>query len=647
MPRPLCAVATGFFLNQWAYSVQTSFTRNLPFFFLKQVDVPIEQRVPTLRTSDILTVDQTGAIGGAIMDHDFRVEYTQTWSGGIQTEIMPSTVFEVFYLGSYTIGADNSTIRNVPEPGPGALSPRRDVPELAGIRAIRFDGKSIYHAVTFKGVRRLSNNISFNVAYTLSKSKDDASSPGATAFESNVPQDVRNLFQGENALSSFDHRHQFVGSGTFELPFYVGVGGWREALLGNWRFNGIFTMQSGAPFTVNITEDRANVGAGPAQRPNLTGDPKSPGWPAHARPVDQHRRVLATGSVHLRQRRQEPGVRARVCESGHVAPEELDVRKRFAPGVPLGDLQRVQPRQLRRAEPVLRLTQLRTHFQRAERARDAVRPAIQLLVARDSSERALGALTSSDIKAHARTLGFQLCGVAPAAALPELGFLRTWLDRGYAGEMGYLERTADRRADVRRVLPTARTVVALATVYNVDRPYSTESADPGQAHVSRYAWGTDYHDTVGQRTEALLAWMREASDIPFEAKAYVDTGPVQERVYAQHAGLGWIGKNTCVINPDLGSWLFLSEILCSLPFDTDPPALDQCGTCTLCLEACPTGAIVDPWVLDSTRCVSYVPHDRAEGRDPRATPRSSRHPRVRLRHLSGRVPVERAGRAVG
>ena len=218
----------------------------------------------------------------------------------------------------------------------------------------------------------------------------------------------------------------------------------------------------------------------------------------------------------------------------------------------------------------------------------------------------MGTLTSSDIKTHARTLGFELCGVAPAAALPELGFLRTWLDRGYAGEMGYLERTADRRADVRHVLPTARTVVALATVYNVGRPYSTESADPGQAHVLRYAWGTDYHATVGQRTEALLGWMLETSDIPFDAKAYVDTGPVQERVYAQHAGLGWIGKNTCVINPDLGSWLFLSEILCSLPLDTDPPAIDQCGTCTLCLEACPTGAIVDPWVLDSTRCVSYL-----------------------------------------
>ena len=263
----------GIFLNQWAYSVQTSFTRNLPFFLLKQVDVPIGQRVPTLRTSDILTADQTGAIGGAMMDHDYKVEYTQTWSGGIQTEIMSSTVFEVFYMGSYTLGADNSTIHNVPVPGPGDISERREVPELAGIRAIRFDGKSIYHAVTFKGVRRLSNGVSFNVAYTLSKSRDDASSPGATAFESNVPQDVRNIFPGENALSSFDHRHQFVSSGTYTIPFYRGAGGWKEAVLGGWRLNGILTLQSGAPFTVNLSEDNANIGAGPAQRPNLSGDP--------------------------------------------------------------------------------------------------------------------------------------------------------------------------------------------------------------------------------------------------------------------------------------------------------------------------------------------------------------------------------------
>ena len=266
----------GVFLNQWAYSVQTAFTRNLPFFFLKQVDVPIEQHVPLLHTRDILTADATGTIGGSIMDHDYQVEYTQTWSGGAQAELLPSTAFELFYMGSYTIGADNSTIRNVPVPGPGRLAPRRAVPQLAGIRAIRFDGRSIYHAVTFKAVRRLRDAVSFDVSYTLSRSRDDASSPGATAFEANVPQDVRNIFPGENALSSFDHRHQFVGSGSYELPFFRGRGGWPEAAFGNWRLTGVVMLQSGAPFTVNLTEDRANIGAGPAQRPDLLRDPNLP-----------------------------------------------------------------------------------------------------------------------------------------------------------------------------------------------------------------------------------------------------------------------------------------------------------------------------------------------------------------------------------
>ena len=215
-------------------------------------------------------------------------------------------------------------------------------------------------------------------------------------------------------------------------------------------------------------------------------------------------------------------------------------------------------------------------------------------------------LTAAGIKAQARALGFSLCGISPAGAFPELRFLREWLDRGYAGEMRYMERTADRRADVRNVLPGARSVVALATNYNVDRPYSVEQADPGRARISRYAWGADYHAVVGGRTEALLDWMRRASPEPFEARPYVDTGPVQERVYAQRAGIGWIGKNSCLINAELGSWLFLSEIICTLPLETDPPALDQCGTCTLCLEACPTGAIVEPRAVDATRCLSYL-----------------------------------------
>jgi epoxyqueuosine reductase len=215
-------------------------------------------------------------------------------------------------------------------------------------------------------------------------------------------------------------------------------------------------------------------------------------------------------------------------------------------------------------------------------------------------------LTSIAIKDKARSLGFDACGIAPAADHPELRFFPEWLARGYAGSMAYLARSADRRADVRRVLPSARTVIVTATVYNTERPYSTECAEPDRAQIARYAWGDDYHTVLGSRLAALLAWMREQCDEPFEALSYVDTGPVQERVYAQYAGVGWIGKNTCVINSGLGSWIFLGEIICNLPLETDAPALDQCGTCTLCLEACPTHALVSPGVLDSNRCISYL-----------------------------------------
>lgn len=215
-------------------------------------------------------------------------------------------------------------------------------------------------------------------------------------------------------------------------------------------------------------------------------------------------------------------------------------------------------------------------------------------------------LTAGTIKERARELGFDACGIAPASDHPELGFFKDWLARGYAGTMAYLPRSAARRADVRQVLPGARSVIATATLYNTERPYSVECRDTERAHVARYAWGDDYHDVIAGRLERLLAWMRGASDEPFEARAYVDTGPVQERVYAQHAGLGWIGKNTCVINPELGSWIFLAEIICSLPLEPDAPSFDQCGACALCLEACPTRALVGPGVLDATRCISYL-----------------------------------------
>jgi len=215
-------------------------------------------------------------------------------------------------------------------------------------------------------------------------------------------------------------------------------------------------------------------------------------------------------------------------------------------------------------------------------------------------------LTSSDIKRRARELGFDACGIAPAAAHGELQFFREWLDRGYAGTMTYLHRSAAKRADVRQVMPSAQSVIVTATLYQTDAPYSIECADADVAQIARYALGDDYHDVVGARLNELLGWMRQNSPEPFDARAYVDTGPVQERVYAQYAGLGWIGKNTCLISPDLGSWIFLAEIICNLRLETDPPALDQCGTCSLCLEACPTAAIVAPGVLDATRCISYL-----------------------------------------
>jgi epoxyqueuosine reductase len=215
-------------------------------------------------------------------------------------------------------------------------------------------------------------------------------------------------------------------------------------------------------------------------------------------------------------------------------------------------------------------------------------------------------LTSSDIKAKAREIGFDRCGVAPASDLPELRFFPEWLSRGHAASMEYLSRSADRRSDVRRVVPSAKSVIVAASMYNTDRPYSVECADRSRALIARYAWGDDYHDVLGRRLEALLEWMRASEPGTFDGRAYVDTGPVQERVYARHAGIGWIGKNTCVISPQLGSWILLGEIICSLELEPDAPALDQCGTCTLCIDACPTRAIVAPGELDSNRCISYL-----------------------------------------
>lgn len=215
-------------------------------------------------------------------------------------------------------------------------------------------------------------------------------------------------------------------------------------------------------------------------------------------------------------------------------------------------------------------------------------------------------LSTPDLKAQALALGFDRCGIAPVGPFPELAFLDEWLRRGYAGTMSYLGRSAKKRRDVRSADPAAQSVIVTATVYNSDRPLALEQDDPLRAVVSRYAWGDDYHVIVRQRLDALLEWMRVVHPEPFDARTYVDTGPIQERVYGQYAGLGWIGKNTCLINPEVGSWIFLGSLICSLPLETDSPGFDQCGECDACLSACPTGALVAPRVLDATRCISYL-----------------------------------------
>src|SRR5262245_27639914 len=215
-------------------------------------------------------------------------------------------------------------------------------------------------------------------------------------------------------------------------------------------------------------------------------------------------------------------------------------------------------------------------------------------------------LTSAAVKAKANEFGFDLCGVSRAERHPRLAKLADWIAGGQAGEMTYLEKSLDERLDPLRVLPGAKTVISLACIYNSSEPYSNTIGDPDQVAISRYAWGADYHDVLRERLARLVGWMADESGRGFEAFSCVDNGPVQERVFAEQAGLGWIGKNTCLINPRVGSWLFLAEVLTNADLDVDPPATDQCGSCTKCLEACPTGALTAPYMLDATRCLSYL-----------------------------------------
>ncbi len=221
-------------------------------------------------------------------------------------------------------------------------------------------------------------------------------------------------------------------------------------------------------------------------------------------------------------------------------------------------------------------------------------------------------MKSRRIKALARDCGFDLAGISRAVPVPEADWFHRWVASGMAGEMTYLtDHRADIRCDPRRLLPSARSVISVGKRYRGPEPLSTEFDEPGRAWISRYAWGEDYHRVLRRGLRGLARRLAaEAGE--FDWKICVDTAPFLDAAYARHAGLGWIGKNTCLINEKQGSWFFLGALLVSLELEPDGPAPDRCGSCTRCIEACPTGAIVpDPaaplgWSVDARRCISYL-----------------------------------------
>jgi epoxyqueuosine reductase len=228
-------------------------------------------------------------------------------------------------------------------------------------------------------------------------------------------------------------------------------------------------------------------------------------------------------------------------------------------------------------------------------------------------------MRADEVKRLAAECGFELCGITPAAPLAEAAFYQQWVDRGFAAGMHYLtDRRAQLRQDPRTLLPSARSIICVAKLYNTPHPYSIEPRTE-TAWISRYAWGADYHDVLRAGLDDLAARMQSAANQSFEWKVCVDTAPLLERAYARHAGLGWIGRNSCLIHEGAGSWFFLGELLISLDLEADSPPPDRCGTCTRCIEICPTQAIVPApppgpeFTVDSRRCISYF---TIEAREP-------------------------------
>lgn len=218
---------------------------------------------------------------------------------------------------------------------------------------------------------------------------------------------------------------------------------------------------------------------------------------------------------------------------------------------------------------------------------------------------------TAQIKTKAFEHGFHLVGIAPATRFPEADHFRSWLANGYAANMSYLTRNVDKREDCRILFPPAKSVVVCGMSYHSSFAAKPAPEDPTRGVIARYAWGDDYHLVVKNALYALLGDIRTLSATPIEAKVCVDTVPLLERLSGYHAGLGWIGKNTCLIDERYGSWFFLGEILLNLELDYDAPVTDRCGACTRCLDACPTGALVAPRQIDARRCLSYLTIEHA------------------------------------
>lgn len=225
------------------------------------------------------------------------------------------------------------------------------------------------------------------------------------------------------------------------------------------------------------------------------------------------------------------------------------------------------------------------------------------------------------IKRRATELGFDLVGIAGAGPAQYRDYLRTWLDDGQAGTMHYLAQRFDERTDPGAYVPGARSVIGVAVNYHTPLEPVPEDERPYHGRVARYALGDDYHELIKSRLHALADWLRQRAPDAL-TKCAVDTAPVMEKGLAARAGVGWQGKNTCTINEQIGSWLLLGEIITTVDLPADEPATDRCGTCTRCLDACPTGAITAPYQLDARRCISYLTIEHREGEiDPALAPK--------------------------